>query len=606
MLVSAYITILILGRSSHFKMPNVGKKNDKYTTIKDKKKDSRYHSYPSNGQALIINTVLSLVVVSIFLFATNGIFYTESNSQAIRNKLKNTTDEYVKNYVQSGIWSIFDRYASTGGLSGGMLGGVGSVRPDYQTDLEVTFVPETTSFVYLKAYVGTQYSGSSFTTTPEDVFEPEKFSYSPNMYAISDYNPMPGATAKMKIKNIDAGRKYNFMPYYSVDIADEKELDDGYEYITFYNAFDNKKPFTSDVTPSKEYEDFVHRTYLNVPEELEDILFQASYEAGLETISPSEDNQTQILENADKLKKYFLNNYSYTMAPGSTPRTADFVGYFLEKQKRGFCAHFAASSVLLLRYQGIPARYIEGYAITMSHIMDGEPLEGDINDWISSPDNLKITDTGLVQVDVTDAQAHAWVEIYIDGYGWIPYEFTPPSDDEEIVTNFRFSSLISSLFQSSSDDETTNNNGGASKYSFDFMRTFSFMGTPFVIIIFVLIIIYLLVKLWAIISISIKVNRHEKNQQYNKALALLYANMIKKLSKKNIDTAKWTTRDLKNYVDICSNMDNNKISVDESIYTIINQALYSESQLDKQTYTKCKENLVYILKLKQPKKKKEN
>lgn len=75
----------------------------------------------------------------------------------------------------------------------------------------------------------------------------------------------------------------------------------------------------------------------------------------------------------------------------------DFVLHFLE-EKRGFCVHFATAGAMLLRAQGIPARYINGFVAELN---------------------------GQGQGTVLDSDAHAWVEIYLDGYGWYPVEMTP-------------------------------------------------------------------------------------------------------------------------------------------------------------------------------------
>ena len=75
----------------------------------------------------------------------------------------------------------------------------------------------------------------------------------------------------------------------------------------------------------------------------------------------------------------------------------DFVAHFLE-EGRGYCVHFATAGALLLRMQGIPARYVSGYVA-----------------------DLDARGQGIV----LDRDAHAWVEIYLDGYGWYPVEMTP-------------------------------------------------------------------------------------------------------------------------------------------------------------------------------------
>jgi hypothetical protein len=76
---------------------------------------------------------------------------------------------------------------------------------------------------------------------------------------------------------------------------------------------------------------------------------------------------------------------------------------------------------ILVRSVGIPARYVEGY------ILPSKPVSGD-------------------SYEVTNKEAHAWVEVYFEGFGWIPFEPTSPyaqsfknepketSNKEEVVT----------------------------------------------------------------------------------------------------------------------------------------------------------------------------
>jgi transglutaminase-like putative cysteine protease len=76
------------------------------------------------------------------------------------------------------------------------------------------------------------------------------------------------------------------------------------------------------------------------------------------------------------------------------PPLADFV----LRGKRGYCQHFAGSMTLMLRTLGIPARVAVGF--TSGSLRDGV--------WT-----------------VTDHDAHAWVEVWFDGWGWLPFDPTP-------------------------------------------------------------------------------------------------------------------------------------------------------------------------------------
>jgi transglutaminase-like putative cysteine protease len=75
---------------------------------------------------------------------------------------------------------------------------------------------------------------------------------------------------------------------------------------------------------------------------------------------------------------------------------------FLTKTKRGYCEQFAGSMAVLARAAGLPARVAIGYAV-------GEP-------------------TGADQYRVTTRHAHAWVEIFFPGQGWLAFEPTPRPD----------------------------------------------------------------------------------------------------------------------------------------------------------------------------------
>ncbi len=103
------------------------------------------------------------------------------------------------------------------------------------------------------------------------------------------------------------------------------------------------------------------------------------------------------LEIAKTIRNYLLTNYSYTLIPSMPPKNQDFVSHFLLIGKKGYCTYFASSMAILCRLAGLPTRYVEGYL--------AEPSGG----------------VALV----TSMQAHAWAEVYFDGFGWIAFDATP-------------------------------------------------------------------------------------------------------------------------------------------------------------------------------------
>jgi transglutaminase-like putative cysteine protease len=100
------------------------------------------------------------------------------------------------------------------------------------------------------------------------------------------------------------------------------------------------------------------------------------------------------------VRDYLLATYPYDFYPPPQAPNTDAVDQFLFVDRRGVCEHFVSAMVILLRTQGIPARLAAGYG------------SGDFNQV-----------TGYYEVHANDA--HAWVEVFFPGYGWIPFDPTP-------------------------------------------------------------------------------------------------------------------------------------------------------------------------------------
>lgn len=152
------------------------------------------------------------------------------------------------------------------------------------------------------------------------------------------------------------------------------------------------------------YRDFVTRQYLGVPEGFEQSIASWWKDAQplCEAYSPSVDAipepYRQRIAAAWTIAYLLDQTAQYDAETPAVPAGEDFVSYFLNQSRRGYCMHFASAATLLLRSIGIPARYVSGYAVT-------------------------VAEAGTVEVP--DSAAHAWVEIYLDGYGWHPVEVTP-------------------------------------------------------------------------------------------------------------------------------------------------------------------------------------
>ncbi len=81
------------------------------------------------------------------------------------------------------------------------------------------------------------------------------------------------------------------------------------------------------------------------------------------------------------------------------PQVEDLADHFLFELQRGYCDYYATAFTVLMRLSGIPTRFVVGYAPG-----SWEPYT---EEWT-----------------ITDAQAHAWPEIWLPELGWIPFEPT--------------------------------------------------------------------------------------------------------------------------------------------------------------------------------------
>ena len=99
-------------------------------------------------------------------------------------------------------------------------------------------------------------------------------------------------------------------------------------------------------------------------------------------------------DRAAAIMDYLRENMRYTLQPEMPPRGRDFVSHFLLDTREGYCSYYASAMAVMGRIAGLPTRYVEGY--------------------LARP--------GLEAL--TGENAHAWVEVYFKGVGWIPFDAT--------------------------------------------------------------------------------------------------------------------------------------------------------------------------------------
>lgn len=158
--------------------------------------------------------------------------------------------------------------------------------------------------------------------------------------------------------------------------------------------------------------------------------------AGIEESISYLDNAARR-EIADEVRSQLFKDTSYNLYLDSLPAGVDPIQYFLETGKEGYCMHYASAGTLILQELGVPARYASGFVVKQglfTKVGGGEITEKDFTE----KNKNEYTAT------VKDRCAHAWVEIYMDGIGWVPYDMTPgyTTSDGDLPTDEKYSDML--------------------------------------------------------------------------------------------------------------------------------------------------------------------
>src|SRR3989441_12292739 len=105
-------------------------------------------------------------------------------------------------------------------------------------------------------------------------------------------------------------------------------------------------------------------------------------------------------QQAEAIRRYLRREFTYTLQAPLLPDRADAVDEFLFVTRQGSCETFASTLAVLLRAAGIPARLVTGYTTGSYNVLTG-------------------------YYEVRNSDAHAWVEMFQPGAGWIEIEATP-------------------------------------------------------------------------------------------------------------------------------------------------------------------------------------
>lgn len=205
--------------------------------------------------------------------------------------------------------------------------------------------------------------------------------------------------------NIDVGTMQ--IDYYLDTVSDAVQArfteDEHFEADSYSLVYDHPSiSLTALQNSTEEFTDM--EQYLQVPDTLPARVGELA-----EEITAEDDT---LYEKVRTIEGYFSSNgFSYETTGVAVPGPdEDYVDQFLFDTQIGYCDNFSTAMVVLLRTLDIPARWVKGFT-------GGEMVQAG--------------DTHHVY-EVTNANAHSWVEVYFPETGWVPFEptqgFSNPTD----------------------------------------------------------------------------------------------------------------------------------------------------------------------------------
>ncbi|ALC83862.1 MULTISPECIES: DUF4129 domain-containing transglutaminase family protein [Bacillus] len=126
-------------------------------------------------------------------------------------------------------------------------------------------------------------------------------------------------------------------------------------------------------------------------------------------------NEGNMYDKAKAIEEYLgSSEFSYETNDVALPsENEDYVDQFLFETKLGYCDNFSSAMIVLLRLSGIPARWVKGY---------------------TSGDYAQTVDGDIRRYEVSNNNAHSWVEAYFPGQGWVTFEPTKGFTSPEQIT----------------------------------------------------------------------------------------------------------------------------------------------------------------------------
>lgn len=373
------------------------------------------------GSRFFVCKILSLIFIIGLSIASS--FYTRSTSLEIwKTQVSDRIDEirYGKDSLPKG-----NLYKASNLLNG----------EENRLSIEIDQPQE----LYLKGFVGGSYENNQWKTLSNNHYE-GKYEGLLNWLSKKDFDPLTQYAAykkinakythttvdysKINVKNTGAYRKYIYLPmtvstYKAFHVTQDKDyttksnrLFGTYDY-KFQNIYYSQDIL--DTTPAS-WLTKINNTTQQEYQQAESVYYKF-VESSYKEIDPSlkklicttffkDNKKMDFKETTTRIRQILRQKIKYNESPNTVPVNKDYITWLLENEKGGNAISYATTAVMAYRSAGYPARYVEGY-----HLSNEE-----VNTLIKNHQQKAI---------LTTQNAHAWVEVYRSGIGWLPVEVVP-------------------------------------------------------------------------------------------------------------------------------------------------------------------------------------
>lgn len=300
-----------------------------------------------------------------------------------------------------GIFSLIQTpYSDVKGYLGGSITDIDDETPLFWLTMET----EQTKPLYLRSVVRDYYTGKRWVNQTNYY----KNQYSEYLNNAENQNAVerakqtvPKYSGLIRMDEMKTLSLFVPMGFYESDL-NEDDVFVSMESEAFYKSSWIKKPVNQYVFKATG-EDFNFDTemdYLQLSDSLHKGVF--SITRNLERYGKTDEDKMNVFVD------FLRTNYKYSLEVPSYQEIDDFSSNFILHMDSGYCTYFASALGVMGRIAGIPTRYVEGFVVLPDAIGKGETVK------------------------VTQANAHAWVEAYIEGKGWVLFEATAPYSVDDV------------------------------------------------------------------------------------------------------------------------------------------------------------------------------